>query len=109
MPAVIVGTVSAHDESSRPLNFDPSAVPGLAPAAAPGDDFVELIVDGESFVVTRRAGSSGSYDFVWTSHPARYGFGVSRNGNWEPSPGELTEQIRDFLTEIDPETGYLRE
>jgi hypothetical protein len=60
-------------------------------------------------VVTRRAGSAGTYDFAWTSHFASYGFGIGSNADWHPDRAELVKQIRSFLADIDPRTGYLRE
>ena len=109
-----VWKVYAEDDPShpaRPNEAQPNenAMPGLAPTAAPGLDPVELIVDGEQFVVTRRAGSTGTYDFAWTSHPASYGFTIGSNADWHPDRAELAEQIRSFLADIDPKTGYLRD
>jgi len=82
-------------------------MPGLAPAAAPGLDPVELVVDAESFVVTRRADSPGTYDFGWISHPASYGFTIGANFEWRPGQAELTEEIHHFLADVYPKTGYL--
>jgi hypothetical protein len=109
-----VWKVYAEDDPShpaRPNEAQPNenAIPGLAPTAAPGLDPVELIVDGETFVVTRRAGSSATYDFAWTSHPASYGFTIGSNADWHPDRAELAEHIRSFLADIDPKTGYLRD
>ena len=109
-----VWKVYAEDDPSRPAQPNEAkpnenAMPGLAPTATAGIDPVELIVDGEKFLVTRRAGSSGTYDFAWTSHPASYGFTIGSNADWHPDRAELAEQIRSFLAEIDPKTGYLRE
>jgi hypothetical protein len=104
---IMMWSVYRHDDSSRPAKPDENAMPGLAPAVPPGLDPVELVVDGESFVVTRRADSPGTYDFDWISHPASYGFTIGTNFEWRPDRAELTQQIRDFLAEIDPETGYL--
>jgi hypothetical protein len=85
-----------------------SAYPDNDPTRpAPGFDPVELVVDGETFVVTRRAGSPGTYDFDWTSHPASYGFTIGANAEWRPDEAELTAEIRSFLSEVDPETGFL--
>ena len=84
-------------------------MPGLAPDTEPGLDPVELVVEGEKFVVTRRAGSSGTYDFAWTSHPASYGFSMGSNADWHPDRAELVKHIRSFLADIDPKTGYLRD
>jgi hypothetical protein len=96
------------DDPSRPVDdLDENATPGLAPAGKPGVDPVELVVDGESFVVTRRADSPRTFDFDWTSHPESYGFTVGMNFDWMPDRAELIDQIRSFLAEIDPETGYL--
>jgi hypothetical protein len=100
-------SVYRHDDSSRAAEPDENAMPGLAPAVPPGLDPVELVVDGERFVVTRRADSPGTYDFDWISHPASYGFTIGTNFEWRPDRAELTQQIRDFLAEIEPETGYL--
>ena len=80
--------------------------PGAALPA--GLDPVKLMVDGEHFVVTRRPGSPGTYDFDWTSHPESYGFTVGANSEWRPDRTELTEEIRSFLSQVDKETGYLR-
>lgn len=68
--------VYADDDSNHPATPNENATPGLAPAAPRGLDPVELVVDGERFVVTQRAGSSDTYDFAWTSHPASYGFSI---------------------------------
>jgi len=102
-----VRNVYADNDPTEPTAPDPDATPGLAPRSTPGINAVELVVDGESFVVTRRADAPGTYDFDWTSHLESYGFGVSRNASWTPDRDELGELIRSFLAEIDPETGYL--
>ena len=104
-----VWKVYAQDDPSHPAKPNENAMPGLAPTPAPGFDPVELVVDGERFVVTRRAGSSSTYDFAWTSHSASYGFSIATNADWNPDRAELAEQIRSFLAEIDPKTGYLRD
>ena len=86
---------------------DAYATPGAAPVESLGLDPVELVVDGQRFVVTRRAEAAGTYDFDWVSHPASYGFTVGANSKWRPDRAEMTEQISSFLAEVDPETGYL--
>jgi hypothetical protein len=99
----------ADDDPSHPAHPNENAVPGLAATAAPGLDPVELVVDEEKFMVTRRAGPSGTYDFAWTSHAASYGFSIGSDADWHPDRAELAEQIRSFLADLDPKTGYLRE
>ena len=95
------------DDPDEPAETDVGARPDQAPRPEPGTDPVEFLVDGARFVVTRRMGSPGTYDFDWTSHPASYGFTVGMNGSWTPDREELAEHIRSFLAEVDPETGYL--
>jgi hypothetical protein len=103
----IVWSAYRDDDFSRPVDPDENATPGLGPTPAPGLDPVELVIDGESFVVTRRAESPGTYDFDWASHPESYGFTISANIEWKPDQTELREAIRSFLAQVDPETGYL--
>jgi hypothetical protein len=98
----IVWSAYADDNPSRPAEPDENAMPGLAPAAAPGLDPVELVVDGESFVVTRRADSPGTYGFDWISHPASYGFTIGADFEWRPDQAELTEEIHHFLATSTP-------
>ena len=98
------------DDTSGPGQRDMHAgdvTPGPAPAASPGLEPVEIVVDGQRFVVTRRAASAGTYDFDWVNHPASYGFTVGANVEWRPDRAEMTEEIRSFLAAVDPETGYL--
>lgn len=81
-----------------------------------------VIVDGETFTVTARPERSGSYDYTWESGPnPNYGFSSSTfvaypsvldrandPSGFEPSTvAEHRESIRDFLLQINPETGYL--
>jgi hypothetical protein len=98
-PAAVFGAVGGM-EAER-LQGEPH------PAAAPGLDPVELVVDAERFVVTRRADSPGTYDFDWISHPASYGFTIGANFEWRPDQAELTGEIHHFLADVDPKTGYL--
>ena len=97
----------AADNPNRPREADQHAIPGLAPDAVPGLDPMELMVEGQHFLVTRRAESPGTYDFDWISHPESYGFTLAAGDEWRPDHDELAEQIRSFLAEIDPDTGYL--
>ncbi len=66
-----------------------------------------LDVDGEVFEV-RADGRGGQTDYVWSSGPnSGYGFGLSPSR--DISLEEHRENIQNFLAEIDPATGYLRE
>jgi hypothetical protein len=70
---------------------------------------VRLEVDGQVFEVRVRADGSGHYDFDWVNgrNPG-YGFSSRSAGAAEPrSQAELEESIRNFLKQVDPETGYI--
>ena len=97
----------SDDDTGRPVEPAENATPGLAPPPPAGLDPVELVVDGERFVVSRRPGSPGTYDFDWISHPESYGFTIGAHAEWRPDPNEMTEEIRSFLSQVDNETGYL--
>lgn len=84
-----------------------------------------LIVDGETFVVRPRP--DGGYAYDWTTGPnPGYGFIVSRRfvaghdreavaaadaaERASPTPkttGEHRHLIREFLEDVDPDTGYI--
>ena len=86
------------DDPSRPVDdLDENATPGLAPAGKAGVDPVELVVDGETFVVTRRADSPRTFDFDWTSHPESYGFTVGMNFDWDCVPASGVTPLRVML------------
>lgn len=97
----------AADDPGRPDQPDTHATPSVAPATAPRLDPVELVVDGQRFIATRRAGSAGTYDFDWVNHPGSYGFTIGASSEWRPDRAEMTEEIRSFLAQVDPETGFL--
>jgi hypothetical protein len=65
-----------------------------------------LEVDGEVFTLTRN--EFGGTDYTWLSGPnPGYGFGAS------PTPDlsveEHAENIRGFLAQVDPTTGYIED
>ncbi|QLD13210.1 hypothetical protein HW566_04705 [Microbacterium oleivorans] len=69
-------------------------------------DLGPIAVDGETFTARRRDGD-GSIHYAWTSGPnPGYGFSAFR-GPGPVRPHEHETAIRDFLSGIDPETGYL--
>jgi len=64
---------------------------------------VELEVDGERFRVVER--SPRTVDLTWLTGPnPGYGFTI---GGIPMDDLRLEDQIRGFLAEIDPATGYL--
>ncbi|MDV2478531.1 hypothetical protein F8M49_29625 [Rhodococcus zopfii] len=81
-----------------------------------------LIVDGETFTVRLRPGEPGACDYNWVSGPNKgYGFSsfqhtafgsiqdrASTPSAIEPiTVDEHRESIRDFLGQINSETGYI--
>lgn len=77
------------------------------PAAEPP---VRVSVDGEDFDVTASADRPGQYHYDWVSGPnAGYGF-TSASSDGRPSTlADHEECIRNFLEQVDPETGYIEE
>ncbi|MGW4479381.1 hypothetical protein [Rhodococcus triatomae] len=81
-----------------------------------------LTVDGETFTVSLRPGEPGACDYAWESGPNEdYGFSsfqgtafgsiqdrASTPSTIEPiTVDEHRESIRNFLGQINPETGYI--
>lgn len=67
-----------------------------------------IVVDGEHFDVTERVGEPGVYELRWTSGPnADYGFATSTYSGETQTDAELDNAIRDFLSRVDPSTGYI--
>lgn len=65
-------------------------------------------MDGETFTVERRG--KGRFDYQWISGPnPGYGFAVASNAPTERDEAGHRQAIREFLAEIDPATGHLRE
>jgi hypothetical protein len=87
---------------------DPSAVPAVCPETESGADVASftLEVDGEVFQL--RPDQYGGSDYTWLSGP-NPGYGFCLSPTPDMSLDNHRENIRGFLAEIDPTTGYLRE
>jgi hypothetical protein len=81
--------------------------PAVAPQEPPSGPTITLEVDGEVFSVTQER--PNDYGYTWLSGPNEgYGFGVSGPPeDW--SLEEHREQIRGFLSMVDPQTGYIED
>ena len=68
-------------------------------------------VDGEVFeVVAGEDGNPGAYHYTWTSgRDPGYGFTEARSDRRTPTVSEHEESIREFLAQINPETGYMED
>jgi hypothetical protein len=91
-----------------PGDGDPDAVPGVCPETDREADIPSstLEVDGELFAL--RPDQYGGTGYTWLSGPnPGYGFALSPTRNM--SQDEHRQNIRAFLADIDPSTGYLRD
>lgn len=67
-----------------------------------------MVVDGEQFDVTERIEEPCVYELRWTSGPnADYGFATSTHSGDGQTDAELEDAIRNFLSQVDPTTGYI--
>jgi hypothetical protein len=85
----------------------PNAEPGVSAESQVDADapFVTLEVDGEVFAI--RPDNQGGTAYTWLSGPnPAYGFALSPT---QDSFDEHRENIREFLVDIDPTSGYLSE
>ena len=87
---------------------DDKAVPTEYPhaEAARGKVLYTLEVDGEVFAVRRAPGGGTGYD--WVSGP-NDGYGFGSSAQVDQPEDEHRSSIRNFLSMIDPETGYIAE
>ena len=86
---------------------DPSAGPGVAPADEPGAGAaITLDVDGELFALSPDDHGGTAYTRL-TGPNEGYGFGSSPTSGWTTE--EHRDNIRSFLAQIDPSTGYLED
>ena len=87
---------------------DPDAVPAVYPEtdSEPDVPWLELEVDGELFAL--RPDKHGGTHYTWISGP-NSGYGFSQSPTPSMSLDEHRENIRNFLIEIDPSTGYIED
>ncbi|WP_019870772.1 hypothetical protein [Salinispora oceanensis] len=82
---------------------DPEAAPGLCPKTDATSSLLE--VDGEIFAI--RSSNSAGTDYTWLSGPDP-GCGFGSFPARELSLDEHREKIRNFLVEVDPNTGHTK-
>lgn len=66
-----------------------------------------VTVDGQTFRVSWQLGTHSRYDFRWLTGPHDYGFTASYSSSEPMTPADVEDAIRGFLTQIDPENGYI--
>lgn len=104
----VADDAGVRDHYPEDVDIDAAAEPGVytEPDTSITGPALTLDVDGEVFEV--RADGRGGTDYVWSSGPnPGYGFGLSPTRDM--SLEEHRENVQNFLAEIDPATGYLRE
>jgi hypothetical protein len=73
-----------------------------------GRTATRVTVDGELFEVAPSSEHAGQYHFAWLSGPDKdYGFGATRSDSGVMSEHEIEASIRDFLAQVDPDTGFI--
>jgi len=87
---------------------DPFAVPGVWPGTGSeaGVASITLEVDGELFAL--RPDQQGGTDYTWLSGPNQ-GYGFSQSPTPDQALEPHRENIRGFLAQIDPTTGYIED
>ena len=76
----------------------------------PSPDRFRITVDGEDFDVAYDLSQPGAYHYTRRTGPAPgYGFTARRSDHGRSSRAEHIEQIRAFLSAVDPVTGYLED
>lgn len=86
---------------------DPVPVPALFPKQqSESVPAIALDVDGEAFEL--RADEQGGTDYLWLTGPnPGYGFGSTPTRDW--SLDDHRKNIRLFLAQVDPTTGYIED
>ncbi|WP_432504570.1 hypothetical protein [Kineococcus arenarius] len=64
-------------------------------------------VEGHQWVVRERESEPGTYDADRLSGPHPYGFTSKSSDGSAMAPAEMEVAIADFLTGVNPRTGYL--
>lgn len=75
----------------------------------PEEGPLTIVIDGEELAVRRRR--PGIYDYDWVNHRhGGYGFFSATNDRSAIKRGaDHVDAIRDFLEQVDPETGFLED
>jgi hypothetical protein len=72
------------------------------------EPLVRVIVDEEVFDVTTQPDHPGHYHYAWISGPnLDYGFSAASSDGRPSTMVDHEEAIRNFLSLVDPETGYI--
>jgi hypothetical protein len=65
-------------------------------------------VDGEVFDVAVRRDAPGQYHYTWVSGPnPGYGFSTGNSDGGAMSDADIVAAIRNFLAQVDAETGHI--
>jgi hypothetical protein len=64
-------------------------------------------VGGHDWLARDRIDEPGAYDYDWLTGPPSYGFGEKTSDGSPVSEEHMKAAIADFLSQVNPETGYL--
>ena len=79
-----------------------------SPVQRPAEPPVRVAVDGEVFDITTHRDRPGQYHYEWISGPnPSYGFSMGSSDGRSSTIVDHEEAIRDFLSQVDPETGLI--
>jgi hypothetical protein len=85
-----------------------AAVPWHPSPIRPAARAVRVTVEGEVFDVTAQPDHPGHYHYAWISGPnPGYGFSSASSDRRPSVMVDHEEAIRNFLSQVDPETGYI--
>jgi hypothetical protein len=104
---------TAHDVYVKAIypgdsDGDPGDVPAVHPETESETDVPSFMleVDGERFAL--RPDKQGGTHYTWLSGP-NPGYGFSQSPTPNMSRDEHRENIRSFLAQVDPSTGYIED
>lgn len=73
-----------------------------------GGDGIRVTVDGNVFDIVALPGRPGEYNYRWVSGPnPDYGFSSASSSKRRLEMLDHVNAIRNFLTQINPKTGYI--
>jgi hypothetical protein len=102
---VVAGGLNSGSDETNSSAAHPAVYPDSADATASDSArSFTLDVDGELFEV--RPDAWGGTSYTWLTGPNE-GYGFSESPTTDRSLDEHRKSIRNFLTQIDPATGYI--
>jgi hypothetical protein len=102
----------SFDEPAPPLRRAGATVGAVTSSEQrhPSPDRFRLRVDGIEFDVAYDESQPGAYHYTRRTPPAAgYGFTARRSDHVRSTMAEHEAAVRDFLAQVDPDTGYIED